>query len=117
MSEAGLNGSPVNARINYDCKAGTGEGRLVEIAAKGARVAQADLSLGAGENVALSYSFFATSTPVRMTAEVKEGAGDSFTAHFTNVDPILKNMLRLILRKLKNQPEGQPCNDALLPDG
>jgi len=108
-------GQQVHAPAEYDGKAGNGRGIVTSISIKQALVEETSSSVSE-ERIYLSLRIFETSTPVRLVSRVVEASQNSFCAEFTDLPPATRNILRMVIAKLKTGGESVRSMTSLMKD-
>lgn len=94
-------GLEVHAPADYEGKAGEGTGILTSISLKQVQVEKVSAPVSQ-DRLYLSFRIFETSTPVRLASRVLQASGEGFCAEFTGLQPATRNILRMVLSKLKS---------------
>ncbi len=108
-------GQDVHAPAEYDGKAGNGRGVLTSISLKQVQVEQTTSAV-AEERLYLSFRIFETSTPVRLVSRVLQATPNSFCAELSGMQPATRNVLRMVLSKLKVGGESVRSKTSLMKD-
>ncbi len=103
----------VSAEVQFSGSGQSGSGKMVKISRKGVQI-EAPEAVKAETNMSIAFRFFDTSTPIHVPVKVTESSTGGFYTEFMDLQVVTKNMLRMMLSKLKQVPADQRSPIALL---
>ena len=108
-------GETVACACDFSFAGGSGTGKIAMISTKSAEVVETTEK--PSNKVTLIFRIFETSTPIRLPSKVVSSQEKSFVAEFTDTQPVMRNMLRMAIVKLRSGGDAVRCARALLRDG
>jgi len=108
-------GQDVQASVDYDGRAGKGSGVLSSISIKQVLVERITSPVSE-DKLYLSFRVFETSTPMRIASRVVQASQDGFCAELAEMQPVTRNILRMVLVKLKTGGPSVRSMTSLLKD-
>ena len=105
----------VDCTCEFSFRGGEGQGRLTSLSRNGAEIS--DATAQPSEKLTLSLRIFETSTPIRLPSTLLSAKEKTFEAGFVDLQPALRNLLRIALRKLRDGGPSVRARSALMKDG
>jgi len=88
------------------------QGTLSALSAADCEVTDVSSALPEGNDLRLRFSFFKTSTPVKLRANLSETIDKGYVFRFLDLDHFMKNVLRMAVMQLRKHSKGRASSSA-----